>query len=366
MMMSVVNGKKQGRSDSPADADSWPNDSKRRRTDAGDSTDSLNLGQNGSVKKLTHDHYVVGWICALPIEMAAAAAMLDETHDSLKSDPSDGNVYTLGRIGQHNIVIACLPTDGYGTTNAATVANNMSWSFPSIQVRLMVGIGGGVPGKVDVRLGDVVVSNEVVQYDIGKTGSQGFQRTHTSFKPPPALRTAVSKLRADHELRHHRITAILLDMLRQHSSMTKYAHRHALQDWLFESTYDHVTSIANCESCDGSKRVDRPVRNDDDPKIHYGVIASGNQVMKSGRARDQLAQDLGAICFEMEAAGLMEHFPCLVVRGICDYSYSHKNKKWQEYAAAVAAAYAKELLSIIPKKTWRVSPHILSFANNSK
>ena len=50
----------------------------------------------------------------------------------------------------------------------------------------------------------------------------------------------------------------------------------------------------------------------------------------------------------MEAAGLMDHFPCLVIRGICDYSDSHKNKRWQPYAAAVAAAYAKELLSLIP------------------
>jgi hypothetical protein len=50
----------------------------------------------------------------------------------------------------------------------------------------------------------------------------------------------------------------------------------------------------------------------------------------------------------MEAAGLMDDFPCLVVRGICDYADSHKNKLWQGYAAAMAAAYAKELLSVIP------------------
>ena len=49
----------------------------------------------------------------------------------------------------------------------------------------------------------------------------------------------------------------------------------------------------------------------------------------------------------MEAAGLMDNFPCLVIRGICDYSDAHKNKKWQPYAAATAAAYAKELLGVI-------------------
>jgi nucleoside phosphorylase len=50
----------------------------------------------------------------------------------------------------------------------------------------------------------------------------------------------------------------------------------------------------------------------------------------------------------MEAAGLMNQFPCLVIRGICDYSDTHKNKGWQGYAAMVAAAYAKDLLHRIP------------------
>lgn len=77
------------------------------------------------------------------------------------------------------------------------------------------------------------------------------------------------------------------------------------------------------------------------------LIASGNQVMKHGGTRDQLARELGILCFEMEAAGLMDNFPCLVVRGICDYADSHKNEQWQKYAAATAAAYAKELLSVI-------------------
>ena len=52
----------------------------------------------------------------------------------------------------------------------------------------------------------------------------------------------------------------------------------------------------------------------------------------------------------MEAAGLMDSFPCLVIRGICDYADSHKNKRWQPYAAATAAAFAKELLGVINKQ----------------
>jgi nucleoside phosphorylase len=83
--------------------------------------------------------------------------------------------------------------------------------------------------------------------------------------------------------------------------------------------------------------------------IYYGTIASGNQVIKDGVTRDRLSLELGGVlCYEMEAAGLMNHFPCLVIRGICDYADSHKNKGWQPYAAATAAACAKEVLSVIP------------------
>jgi len=85
-----------------------------------------------------------------------------------------------------------------------------------------------------------------------------------------------------------------------------------------------------------------------EPAIHYGLIASGDQVMRHGATRDRLRKELDVLCFEMEAAGLMDSFPCLVIRGICDYADSHKNKRWQSYAAATAAAYAKELLRTIP------------------
>ncbi|OSS48405.1 hypothetical protein B5807_07871 [Epicoccum nigrum] len=82
--------------------------------------------------------------------------------------------------------------------------------------------------------------------------------------------------------------------------------------------------------------------------VHYGTIASGNQVMKDAFERDRANAQLGGVlCFEMEAAGLMNTFPCLVIRGICDYSDSHKNDKWQPYAAGIAAAYAKEVLSVV-------------------
>src|SRR5215469_7694619 len=105
---------------------------------------------------LSHHDYTVGWVCALPKELIAAAAMLDETHPDLPRPSNDHNAYTLGRISGHHVVLACLPKGEIGNNNAATVATQMIATFPSIKFGLMVGIGGGVPKTV--RLGDVVVS----------------------------------------------------------------------------------------------------------------------------------------------------------------------------------------------------------------
>ncbi|KAI0544071.1 hypothetical protein F4679DRAFT_577122 [Xylaria curta] len=291
--------------------------------------------------------YTVGWVCALHVELAAAIYMLDTTHDDLDKSPDDSNTYTLGSLHHHNVVIACLPTAGYGTNNAAIVANNMRRTFPSIQTFLMVGIGGGVPGKVDIRLGDVVVSTGVMQYDLGKTIQQGqFQSTGIMRQPSPALMTAVSTLRAQHELKPSKISLILSQIQEQDASTRQYTDREHLQDLLFDSAYEHSESIKSCNDCDRSRLVDRPPRSGS-PMIHYGIVASGNQVIKHSKTRDRLAQEFDAICFEMEAAGLMDNLQCLVIRGICDYSDSHKSKQWQRYASATAAAYAKELLSVI-------------------
>ena len=127
----------------------------------------------------------------------------------------------------------------------------------------------------------------------------------------------------------------------------EYAFQGGAHDQLYQTTYDHPKTNATCEMCDPQEQVQRERRENTNPQIHYGNIASSNQVMKHGVTRDQLCKELDVLCFEMEAAGLMPDFPCLVIRGICDYSDSHKNEKWQRYAAATAAGFAKELLGVI-------------------
>ncbi|GFF78343.1 hypothetical protein IFM47457_04633 [Aspergillus lentulus] len=305
---------------------------------------------------LTHRDYTVAWICALPIEMAAAKTLLDEIHNPLSQLPTDGNTYTLGSMSGKNVVIPCLlPCGLYGIASAASVVTQMRPTFPSLRFGLMVGIGGGVPsGSADIRLGDVVVSvpNEtsggVVQYDYGKTCLKGsFQRTGSLNKPPQILLTALSQMRCDTMLPNTQIGRIPSDYLQSNQTMQGRFARPA-NDWLFHSTYDHQSSSKECSSCDKNQLVQRAPRPNDEPHIHYGLIASGNQVMKDARTRDAIARELNVLCFEMEAAGIMDQLPCLVIRGICDYCDSHKSDEWQQYAALTAAAYSKALLSIVP------------------
>jgi len=310
--------------------------------------------------------YTIGWICALPLEATASFAMLDERHPALPQHTSDTNVYTLGRIGPHNIVIASLPAGYKSPHAAAVVAIHMCRTFTSLVMGLLVGIGGGVPGKnPDVRLGDVVVSTRVVQYDIGKTkqpdlgnsdgirfdfgesgqGGHFVPRGGSLNSPPPILLAAINTLEAIQNLDESfsgRLFA-LTDGLR-----VKFAR--PFRDVLFEAGYDH-TGGKTCDHCDESRLIkDRIARNDLTPRVHRGVIGSGNQVVMHGITRDQFSRIYGFICFETEAAGVMNDFPCLVIRGISDYADSHKNNTWKPYAAAMAAAYAKGILeSIVPE-----------------
>ncbi|KAJ5907909.1 hypothetical protein N7495_000591 [Penicillium taxi] len=305
---------------------------------------------------LSHRDYTVGWICALPLEMAAAKLMLDSIHPSLPRPPTDHNTYILGNIGDHNIVIACLPSGAYGNISAATVAIQLLSSFHSIRFGLMVGIGGGIPTSgADIRLGDIVVSQPtetfggVIQYDLGKALSGGrFQRTGMLNRPPKVLLTALAALQAHHLTEDSRVLEFISDIqaTMKPRAAANFA-RPTKEDCLYQTEYDHGTS-STCIDCDQSKLTLRPSRDYEEPAIHYGLIASANQVVKDGRRRDQLARDLGMYCVEMEAAGLMNDFPCLVIRGICDYADSHKNKEWQGYAAVVAAAYTKELVLVVP------------------
>jgi nucleoside phosphorylase len=229
----------------------------------------------------------------------------------------------------------------------------------------MVGVGGGVPSKShDIRLGDVVVSKAgkkhggLIQYDYGQAVEGGqFEQTGISNQPPQTLLTHISRLESEHITgEENAIAKLVSTALEQNPSIKgRFSAPEQHTDILFHSSYRHVNEKQDCESCDKEQILIRQPRDTRAPFIHYGLIASGNQVMKDSVTRDRLAQQYGILCFEMEAAGLANEIPTLVIRGICDYCDSHKHKDWQGYAALTAAAYARVLLSRLPNTSSAMS-----------
>jgi nucleoside phosphorylase len=316
-----------------------------------------------SKRKLRHEDYTVGWICPLEVEQIAALEMLDEEHECLPQPRVDHNVYSLGSIKDHNVVIAGLHTPG--NNPAATVVTQMRTTFPELRFGLLVGIGGGVPTTTDngmIRLGDVVVSKPAgehsgaVQYDHGKAEAGQFRRTGSLAPPPAVLLNAAQDLAAK---RARKRTDPIAENIKRINTdiqgLRGYRYPGPAQDHLYQPDYVHLDSKVSCDNCgcDPAKRVKRDIDDDnenDDPRVvvHRGTVASGELVIKSGVLRDQLALQYGVLCFEMEAAGALADFPCIVIRGISDYSDSHKNNQWHGYAAAAAAAYARQLFIHMP------------------
>lgn len=347
------------------------------------------MSQDRNKDLFTHDDYTMGWVCALPKELTAATAMLDHQHRPLSKPRNDINSYTLGSIGPHNIAITCLPKGMIGNVPAATVASHLVTTFPSIKAGLMVGIGGGVPSN-KVRLGDVVVGTSsgdypgVVKWDAGKVHRQGkFERTGSLNNPPQSLLTALTQLETQHNLVGSKIPEYLEELKDKWPKLAATSLRsESLKDISFKSSYDHLENTASntddedldgdedeeqgpCRFCDRSMIVKRKYR---EMRIFFGLIASGDKLIKDATSRNTLNRDLGGrvLCIEMEAAGLVNHFPCLVIRGICDYADSHKNKDWQEHAAIVAAAFAKELLQYVQRNDVKGERPLKDLLNDGK
>ena len=332
--------------------------------------------------------FEVAIICALPIESDAIEATFDkrwETKSSYGKALGDQNIYTTGRISDHNVVLAHMPEMGKRT--AASVAASLPSSFPRIRLCLIAGICGAVPRQSapenQILLGDVIVGTGVVPFDFGKQYSDRFIRKDTPEANPRGLtreiRGFVSRLERDHI--RQRLRKSISDHLGSlFSRGVQYPG--AREDVLFSSDYRHKHQDPElCAICSQCVSTEDPVCDDalrlscdelkcdrengiprirlrdriqpaetnsaqqSTPEIHFGCFASGDVVMKSANHRDEIATKENVIAFEMEAAGVGDSVPALVVKGACDYSDSHKSKQWQKFAAASAAACVKALLT---------------------
>lgn len=325
----------------------------------------------------------VAIICALASEADAVTLLFDEFWDDEGTDPfgrasGDHNFYTTGRIDKHDVVL--LDLDGMGTISATSGAAGLRASYNNLKLVLVVGICGGMP-KIEgceAILGDVVISKTIKQYDYGRQYPQGFKTKDgvedTLGRAPKDIRNLLATLTKEFERKRLQKRAVQhLEALKvaavKERRRADYRYPGASEDRLFASEYAHVhrgsctacsqgevcslASETSCSDirCEQSNLISRDRLNQAEaetpqPEIFIGAIASGNAVMKSGKDRERLSKELGGdvVAFEMEGAGVWDELPCLVVKGICDYADSHKNKRWQSYVSATAAAVAKAVL----------------------
>ncbi|KAF3271333.1 hypothetical protein TWF217_005731 [Orbilia oligospora] len=255
--------------------------------------------------ELKASDYSVGWICAIPIELTAVLAILDETYPRLDAADGDTDVYKFGRIGRHNVVISCLPAGRYGVTSASIAAAHLRSKFSKLRFGLMVGVGGGAPSADnDIRLGDLVISQPkgvsggVIQYDFGAAMENGeFLRIGSLNAPPSILLNAVAFIKAKDQAKLGQKISEIAQEIEENDSKFQYPGQET--DILFRADYNHVPSEGRqretCKSCDTSKIVPRPERKYDHPYFHYGIIASGNQVIKDAIYAKELLLQIPAV-----------------------------------------------------------------------
>lgn len=293
----------------------------------------------------------VAVICPLPIELDAVLAVFDDHPQVLEGLP-----YYYGTISRHSAVAVCLPK--IGILPARDCGALLKDRFPSIQYRFLVGIAGGIPDKKnDVRLGDVVIGTYLNKYDAGKWVNGDLQPSPLLREAPQELLEVIPIFKTRPQQRPDQLLEEQLETMRirnpERRTHWTYPDVEEARDLLFTSSYICLTPSQDQCSCDPTQIIDRVNRQLQSPKVHFGLIASGDQVMKDAMKRDKVKKTIkddlrkDVLAVEMEAAALYD-LGYMVVRGICDYADSHKNKKWQDYAAATAAACFKTLLCLFP------------------
>lgn len=293
--------------------------------------------------------------------------MLDEEHPAPRYDTHyDENTYICGTINSHAIVIATCGQGDTGNINTGRLTGSMFKTFPNIRMALLVGIGGGIPHTItpkdpldDIHLGDVVVGwpgdgkPACVYYERGRARADGeFEMVGTIQDPDRRLINALSILVSDHEMGKTAFTS-QLKRLQNCKKREKFIHPGLEHDRLYKSGYKHIGGYGSeCVRCDPNELVQRPARTEDDKAqlvFHLGRIATGNAVIQDSKLRDLIKVRCGgALCIEMEAAGVDANRRCLVICGISDYADSHNGDVWRSHAAGKAAAFARELLCRVP------------------
>ncbi|KAJ9662596.1 hypothetical protein H2198_001268 [Neophaeococcomyces mojaviensis] len=292
------------------------------------------------------DQPSIGFVCPLYTELKAVREIFDKI---LPSKTISGTNYFYGLIGNRKAVAVTLPYKEFGPIEASKCASKLVRVHPSLEedgsYGFLVGIAGGIWSRDnDVRLGDVVIATRIWDWRSGKTTNQGFKSTKYPERAPEYLLRELGEFLYDRSQLATEVQSRVAQM--QTRSMDKgWTYPGQEKDILYNVDYHH-SGAATCEGCDHNMVQQRPRRSTDRPRIHDGLVASGNTVLKDPINREQL-QQANALAVEMEACGMLENF--VVIRGISDYADSHKNDMWQPYAAATAAACARMMIDMLVK-----------------
>lgn len=338
--------------------------------------------------RVERDMFDIAIICALRIESDAVEAAFDRFFEGYEllfdaKPAGDPNSYTFGKIAQHHVILAYMPR--MGKANAARVSAHLCGSFPNIRLGLVVGICGAVPQppeNEEIFLGDIIISTGVVQVDFGRQYTSQFVRKDTiqDNLPRPNIEICgfyhrLRGLRGQRKFRQN-FSQNVTDICgkEEFASWTRPTPK---SDKLYRANYGHMhrdpkacsvcaqagegdpvvceSALAmSCErlGCDEDQTIARERKPNNAPAVHFGGVASSDQVMKSALNRDRIANQENIVGFEMEGAGVWDSFPTVIIKGACDYADCHKNKKWQKYASVTAAAGAMAFL-----QQWEVTNH---------
>lgn len=292
---------------------------------------------------------VFGILTALPEEFAAMRSFIDHPRRAnIDGDRADYVIGTMpsadpGRV--HEVALTMLSE--IGNDAAASACTNLLRSYRSVRCLLMVGIAVGVPDPArperHVRLGDIVVARRgIAEYDSVRDKDDG-PVSRRAFPPPSPLLERRARLLQAGEMTGERPWEDLLTE----------------QTRLFPSFSRPLESTDIMYSPDGSGMQ---VRHPDmalsghrpgQPKVHNGLIASGDRSLRSARKRDEIAAHHDVLAIEMEGkgtgnTGFYEGVEWFTVRGISDYGDRHVSRTWRGYASMAAAAYVRALLAVTP------------------
>ena len=162
----------------------------------------------------------------------------------------------------------------------------------------LVGICGAL--SQSLRIGDIVISDQVVDYEVGKITANGTERRWRAYSSSFALSRALNNFRGDG------------------------------WRWLIQ------------EMLPGKEK----------PRAQIGTVLSGDKVIASRAARNELTSAWpAALGVEMEAAGIASMLsqresspPFVMVKSVCDLADESKNDDFQKAAATAAAAFVIEFL----------------------